>query len=116
MIKINFYRAYVSYNGMIWDLSDQTFRNTLIEAAKVSAYLNKTVYYNEYDIDSYNNFDGQYTFTVMDPKYKTALVTWDQIDRSFDWAECKNSLQHLYDNSDYDPHIENLIDYLNSLK
>lgn len=116
MIKINFYRAYVSYNGMIWDISSQEFRDTLIEAAKVSAYLNKTVYYNEYDIDSYNNFDGQYTFTVMDPKYKTALVTWDQIDRSFDWAECKNSLQYLYDNSDYDPHIENLINYLNSLK
>lgn len=116
MLKIDFYRAYVSYNGMIWDLSSQEFRNTLIDAAKISAYINKTCYYNEYDIDDYHNFNGQYTFTVMDPKNKIALVTWDQIDKSFDWAEIKNSLQYLYDNADYDPNIEHLIKYLNSLK
>lgn len=116
MIKIDFYRAYVSYNGMIWDLKSQKFRDTLIAAAKESAHVNKTFYYNDYFNDDFNNFDGSYTFTNIDPVYSTALVTWDEIDKSFDWAEIKNSLQHLYDNAEYDPNIENLINYLNSLK
>lgn len=116
MIKIDFYRAYVSYNGMIWDLSSQEFRNTLIDAAQISAHVNKTIYYNEYDHDDYQNFHGQYTFLNIDPVYSTALLTWDEIDKSFDWAEIKNSLQHLYDNAEYDPNIEHLIKYLNSLK
>lgn len=100
MKRVIIYKVPICYKGFVYDLTNLKFRNYLIKASSIdkdNTNFNKVKYMT--DNEAFN-IDGKYNFFKV-PDESLVIVSWAEIDKSFDYEEAMNDLKTIIQYHDF---------------